>query len=131
MPGMQKTKAFVALTEHKRALEDELKGVKAKLDDLEPQVLEYMQRQGIQSIKVDSNTVYIRRDIRASMIKGDEALAEARARGLGDAITESIHASRAAAIVREFIDDPDAERPEWLTKVFNIYEGFKAGVRKG
>lgn len=128
--GIDQLRRFVALTEKKKAIDAELKDLKDQIGELEPDVLEYMQDNGIQSAKVDGYTVYLRRDIRASFRGTPEAFAAVEANGLQDALTTTINAQRAASIVREFLKNDDEAAPAWLGDAFGIVDQFRAGIRK-
>ena len=126
---MEQLKKYVELYIQKDKLEDSLKRIKDELGELEDKVLDFMQENGIQNIKVDDRMVYLRRDIRASFLGTPEAFAELEQQGLMDALTTTVHPSRASSIVREVIADLD-KRPSWIDKTFNVFEGYRAAVRK-
>ena len=128
--GIDRVRAFVALTDQKKALDAELRAVKEQIEALEPDVLHHMQENGIQSVNVDGYTVYLRRDIRASFKNTPEAYTAALDAGLQDALTTTIPAARASAIVREFLRDVGSEAPSWLESVFSWIDDVRAGIRK-
>jgi hypothetical protein len=132
---MNTLRRYVALVKRKAEIDAELREVKEKIENAEPSVLEYMTENGIQRIAVDDRTLYIRRQFRASYLNTPEAQAAAVALDLGDALTMTIHPSRAAAIVRErleAIEDPEEEAAERarMEQVFTVYEGFRVGVTR-
>src|SRR5262245_59555009 len=63
-------KKYVAFTNEKRELEDRLVAVKAQLMDLEPRVLEYFQRHGLDRVAVDGISLSPRCDERAGREDG-------------------------------------------------------------
>ena len=128
---MEQLKKYVLLATQKKELAKQLENAKEELSKLEPDVLEYMQENGIQNIKVDDHLVYIRKDVRATFQGTDAAFELIQKYGLTDALTTTINAARASSICREYLNDDDVERPAWLDEAFSIYEGFKAAVRKG
>jgi len=128
---MEQLKKYVLLATQKKKLAKQLENVKEELSNLEPDVLEFMQDNGIQNIKVDDHLVYIRKDVRATFQGTEEAFELIQKYGLDDALKTTIDPQRASSICREYLNDDDVERPEWLDDAFKIYEGFKAAVRKG
>lgn len=128
---MEQLRRYVSLATKKKDLDAAIKEVKAAIDELEPDVLAYMQANGIQNIKVDDHLIFIRKDIRATFLKTEEAFAIISEQGLDDALVTTINPQKASAICREFINDIDVERPAWLDKAFSILEDYSAAVRKG
>ena len=128
---MESIRRYVALYTQKSNLDAELKAVKAEMADMEPKILTYMEENGMQNIKIDDHVVFIRRDVRATFLKTDEAFKILSEQGLEDALTTTINPQKASAICREYINDVDVERPDWLDKAFSVYEGFSVSVRKG
>jgi len=128
---MEQLKKYVFLATQKKKLDAQLKAVKSEMADIEPDVLEYMQDNGIQNIKIDDHLVYIKKDVRATFLCTDIAFELIEKYGLDDALKTTIDPQRASSICREYLNDDDVERPAWLDEAFSIYEGFKAAVRKG
>lgn len=131
--GMTQLREFVKLQEEKKRLDAELKMIKAAIGEMEPSILEYLQEGGIQNINVDKHTVYIARDIHASFLATDEAFKILEEQGMTDALTTTIHPSRASSIVREVVNGlgVDEDKPDWLDEAFSIYDGYKVSVRSG
>lgn len=50
---------FIDLTSRKRSLSAQLKGIQEQLDMLEPGIIEAMQADGVQSVKVDGMLAYL------------------------------------------------------------------------
>lgn len=123
---------YVALTAQKKELENQLKAIKEQIEAVEPDVLGYMQDNGMQSVNVSGYTVYLRRDIRATFTETDEALKVISAMGFDDALKTTIPPARASSIVREQIKDlaPDEEVPEWIKTAFNYFDGISPAIRK-
>lgn len=130
--SIDSVRGYVALTARKNALEDELKGIKAEIEAAVPDVLGYLQDNGIQSVNVDGFTVYLYRDIRASFKGTPEAFELIELHEMSDALTTTINAQRAASIVRERIKDLPIgdDIPKWLSDAFSIADNVKTGVRK-
>jgi hypothetical protein len=131
--SMKELRKFVALSEKKKELKAALEENEAAMDELEPKILAYMQENGMQNVNVDSKTVYIRRDIRATFVPTPENRKWLSRHKLSDSLTTTINPQRASAIVREIIDAAgiDGKRPKGLETVFKIYEGFKISVTSG
>ena len=132
---MEQLKKYVLLATQKKELAKQLENAKEELSKLEPDVLEYMQEKGVESIKLKIDGVkhllYIKKDVRATFQGTDTAFELIQKYGLDDALKTTINPQRASSICREYLNDDDVERPAWLDEAFSIYEGFKAAVRKG
>ena len=129
--GMEDIRAYVALAKEKRSIEANLAAVKQQLDDLEQPVYDYMVSIGAQNMRIDDMTVYLKKTIHATYLGTDEARQTLELLGLLDALTETVHASRASAIARELLDleETDMRRAQ-LEKAFNIYEKFRVSVTR-
>ena len=123
---------YVDLTAQKKELENQIKVIKEQIETVEPEVLGYMQDNGMQSVNVKGYTVYLKRDIRASFLETDAAFEVISAMGFDDALKTTIPPARASSIVREQIKDlaPDEEVPEWIKTAFNYYDGMSPAIRK-
>ncbi|MFA5378729.1 MAG: hypothetical protein WC455_23460 [Dehalococcoidia bacterium] len=128
-PGMAVLKEYVVCANRKKQASEDEEAAKKRMKELEPDVLAYLQDNGIKNINIDGHCIYINPDIRATFQGTPEALKLAKANGLDDAIITTINPQRASSICREFIKE-DEDRPAWLDEVFSIYEGFSAKVRK-
>lgn len=123
---------FVRLHDKKRKLEEELKEVKAAISEMQPEVLEYLQENGIQNIDIEGNKIYVSRDIHATFLGTEEAVRILEEQGFADALTTTVHPSRASSIVREIANSigVDEPLPEWLEEAFSVYDGYKIAVRR-
>ena len=123
---------YVDLTAQKKELENQLKTLKEQIDAVEGEVLEYLQDNGMQSVKVDGYTVFLRRDIRASFLETEEAFEAISAQGFDDALKTTIPPARASSIVRELIKDlgPDEQVPEWIRAAFSYSDAVTPAIRK-
>ena len=123
---------YVDLTAQKKELENQIKVIKEQIETVEPEVLGYMQDNGMQSVNVKGYTVYLKRDIRASFLKTDAAFEIISAMGFDDALDTTIPPARASSIVREQINDlaPDEQVPDWIKEAFSYYDGLSPAIRK-
>jgi hypothetical protein len=113
--NMEQLKEFVCLENRKRDLDAELKGVKAKLDELEEALVPQFIEDGVQSMKVDGRTVSLAQEIYASPLDGRERVVEAlKASELAQYVSENYNTNSLSAFVREVARDvaAQAEREE-------------------
>ncbi|MBM3744570.1 MAG: hypothetical protein FJW34_02090 [Acidobacteria bacterium] len=103
---MEQLKEFVCLEVRKRDLESELKGVGARIDDLEQALVPQFLSDGVASMKVDGRTVYIAQDIHASPLKDRaEVIAALKRSELGQYVSENYNTQSLRAFVREVAAD--------------------------
>jgi vacuolar-type H+-ATPase subunit I/STV1 len=113
--NMEQLKEFVCLENRKRDLDAEMKGVKAKLDELEEALVPQFIEDGVQSMKVDGRTVSLAQEIYASPLDGRERVVEAlKASELAQYVSENYNTNSLSAFVREVARDvaAQAEREE-------------------
>lgn len=127
---LEKVKRIVAIKNQLDELDAQMRALKAEYDKLEPEVIEYMTSEGIQNLAVDGRTVYVKRQIWASVNKENPfALDILRDNGLGDFIEEKVNSQRISAYVREF-EKEGKEIPSWCLEALNITEKFSVGMQK-
>jgi hypothetical protein len=128
---LNKVKKIVSVKSQMEELETQLKALKQEFDVLEPQVIDYMTQEGLQRITIDDRTVYVNRQLWASVKKANPlALEVLRKNGLEDFIEEKVNSQRISAFVREYEKNGE-EIPDWCNEALNIAEKFKVGMRKG
>jgi len=111
-------------------LDTQLKALKQQYDELEPQVIDYMTKEGLQRLTVDGRTVYVNRQIWASVDKTNpQSLGILRENGLSDFIEEKVNGQRISAYVREY-DKSGEDIPGWCNEALRITEKFSVGMRK-
>jgi len=140
-----KIREFAELTERSKELDDEQKSIKARLDELEPVILNQMADEGLQNVRINNRTYYIRRDLYTGPAEGFDkpsvtlALKEA---GLGEYVSETYNSNSLSAYVRSLkqsiedgdmltIDDLKKLLPEPLQDVLRVGENFRLASRKG
>ena len=140
--GLAQFSEFQQLTERKAAIDAELKGIKARLADLEPKLLAFFEDMGMQSVKANGRTFYIHRQLWAGKLADADAhaFAEAmRAIGLGDMVKESVNAQTLSSWVREQAAELEpgsspeeivAALPEGLRGLMKVSEVFSVRSRK-
>ena len=117
---------FIAATRKKRALEDEIKVIKAKIAKVEEKLLAEMADAGVQRVTADGATVYIQRQLWASKAAGvsdEDAAAALIEAGLEDMVKLKFNSSTVSAYVRELDKNEQALPPE-LAAVLSIAEKF-------
>lgn len=122
---------FVALEKERRDLEDRLKHIKARRDDLEQILLGAFEESQIQSMKIDGLTVYIHRQLWARPKGGDYDLAVRALREVGwdDLVEIKCNTHRVSSQVRE-MDREGVELPEPIKEAFDVSEQFSVRTRK-
>lgn len=131
---------FVELQKEKRELDDALKNVKRQLDELEPLLLEQMTEEGIQSVKVNGLTLYLKRQLWAGAADGnyDAACDALIAEGLAEFVQRRFNTNTVSAYVRElekaFADNggsfEEFRLPGALDGAISVAEKFTIGSRK-
>lgn len=135
MENMEVVRRYVALMKEKQVLDDALAAVKKQIETAEQEAYDYLTANGIQNIRVDDRTVYVRREIHATYLKTEEAQRVLEQLGLTDALTTTVHPQRSAAIVRERLEeaaiaDREEQERKQLEKAFSIYEKFRVSVTR-
>jgi len=133
---------FVEIEKARRELETRLEELKAERATLEEELLRQFQESGIDSMRVDGMTVYLKREIWAGAKDGDyeRACRALREAGLDQYVQERFNTQSLSAYVREqarlLADDtagPDeilAVLPEPLRDAISVTEKFSLRTRK-
>lgn len=124
---------YAKAADRKADLEAELLEVKAKLTKLEPLVLDWFQREGVQNIRINGRTLHLRRELwagRAEGVSNDDAIEALQAAGLDDFAAPRINTQKLSAWCRERDAEGEALPPEF-EGVLVVNEKFKVGSRKG
>jgi len=99
-------KEFVSLENRRRELEDELKAVTARLDDLEQALVPQFLNDGVSSMRIDNRIVYLAQQIWASPAEDRSAVVAAlKASDLGHYVSENYNSNSLSAYVREVADE--------------------------
>lgn len=125
---------YCELENERSKLDDALKAVKAKLDELEPAVLDYFQRQGLDRVSLDGRTLYLRRDVyagRAEGVDSEAACAALEAAGFGEFVKRGVVTQSLSAFLREREKDGEPAVPPSLAGIIVANEVFRVGSRRG
>lgn len=95
---------FVRLTKKKEKLEEQLKHTKNELNELEERISEYFSDQGMQSMRVAERTVFIRKEVWASLRDKEAGCAALREADMEWLVRPSVNAQQLSAWVREQIE---------------------------
>jgi len=144
--NIQSVAEYVKLHEQKAEIESDLKAVKEKIKEMEDGVLDFMQENGIQSVKSGTKNVYIHRSIFASLIDKQAAHAAFKEHGYGDLVEDRVMPQRLSAFVREEMARGESEGqtididsgnlasqlplPAEIKDQINVTERFSVRVRK-
>jgi len=126
----------VDLIKKKTLLEEQLRDTKARLDELEPKIVESFQEEGIQSTKLDGYTIYLNRQLWAGHAGDKQAMCDLL-KSMDDntwnfLVEDNVNVQRLSARVRECEKDDNGMPilPEQLKEVIKVSEVFKIGARK-
>lgn len=141
---MDKVRRYVALKKRADELDAELKDVKNRMAELEPEVETFFMDNGIQKQSVDGRTVYIATEVWASAGGDKQAACDAlKESGLGEYVSDNFNSQSLSAWVREQYKEWQAENPLGTIEEFKatlhpkmqesikISETHKIKVRKG
>lgn len=126
-------KTYARLRRQQEASDAEAKAIKEQADALEAKLIEAFAEEGIQNVKVDGQTIYLRRDLFAQKRPGTEAsdlegaLVKA---GLDHFIKASVNMQSLSAYLRD-LDKTETELPDELAVVIQPFERFSVRVTKG
>lgn len=122
---------LVELTNKKRALEAEAKEVSREIAEIEEALLEEFGNAGVSSIKTDTATVSMRRELWATCKGGDyeRACAALKAAGLDEFVQPRFNSSTLSAYFRE-LDREHIPIPAALEGAIDVAETFKLRVTK-
>jgi len=119
------------LRDRKKALDDELKAVNARITEVEEQLASKMVEEEIQSFQRSGKTFYVTTKVFASAVpeRKAELFAWLKEHGFGDMVTETVNANTLSAWVREQLEESES-LPEGLEELVNVYEKTTVGIRK-
>lgn len=122
--------SFIRLNDRKAALDAQLKAVKEELARLEQTLLEQFAHESLQRCRVDDQTVYLQRKIKATAASDREHLiATLKSIGLGHFVHEAVHPSTLSAYVAD-LDREGAPLPDELQEAVRVEELFSLRVRR-
>ena len=129
MSILKNVQRFAELQQEKRELKDQISDVDQELKDLERHILDHFAESGVQSMKTDQGTVYMRRDLYASL-DGDrgDAMEALVSEGLEDFIKTDFNLNQISAYVRELDREQETigapALPPTLSQHFKVTEKF-------
>lgn len=125
-------KRYVRLDTERKELETKIARVKDKQKECEETLKRQFEKAGVQSVKVDGNSVYIMRQLWASAKDGDRqaVCAALKKGGMEDYVAENFNTQSLSAYVRE-LDGLGDPLPDGLKECVQVVEKFSIRVRKG
>lgn len=119
------------------AMEEKVKALKTKFAEMEPRVVEYMERHGLKKVSTGGRTIYLARKLWAS-VNGEVPKEEAIERmknyeGTAAMVKEAVNAQTLSSYVRELPRDPSTDKiifPPEIEGCIKVSEQFRAKVRK-
>lgn len=130
---MDRVKEYAALQNEKAKLKDRLAAIDARLGDLEPHVLEWFQREGVDRIRVDDRTLSLRRELWAGRAEGvdtEAACAALIAAGLAEFAARRVNTQSLSALLREREKQEEPPVPPELEGVIVANEVWKISSRR-
>ena len=115
-------KKYVRLAEQKAELDGKLKQVKAEMAELEEKLIDYFQRHSLRNLGAGDRTVYLHRQIWASLpdkVAAHEALIR---HGFDDLVEDKVMPQRLSAWVRELMTEAEANEGEAAASSDNLNE---------
>jgi len=127
MSNIKDVAEYVALAKQKAELDAEIKRVKASMAKMTDALIAYYVENNVQSQNVDGRTVYLHRQVWASLKDAQEGVAAFKAAGLGDMVKESVNGQTLSAWVREQLDGKDmpADSAADLADLLDQPQGIK------
>jgi hypothetical protein len=104
MANINTVEKYVKLAMKKEKLEADLEATKEQIKKLEEGLVEYMSDHNMQKLSVLDRTVYLRREIWASLKDKEAGAAALKAHGVGWLVGESVNTQRLSAWIRELLD---------------------------
>ncbi len=124
-----KANEFVELSRKKKALQDELDGVKYKLDGLEKELYWSFMAEKLGELSAGGYMLKPVLKFTASA-KDDKTIRVLRRRGFGELVKASVHPSTAHAFIRRQTELNSGETPKWILDIFNICSAESVSMRK-
>lgn len=133
-------KSYVTLHHEKREAKSALAAIQKRIVDIEPQVMDHLTQMGYDHIKVDGTTIYIKRNLRASIAGGVDKVAMRTVFeqfGMTYLIKPTVNANSLSSYFRNEEDQLDTPPekiddliPDELKPYIKIFEQFQLGVRQ-
>ena len=132
---------FQELTEKKAALKADLEQTQARLNELEPRLLEWFGSMDMQSVRAAGRTFYVARTLWAGRdgVEPEQFCQAFHSAGLEDLVTEQVNSQRLSAWVREQAaeleagatpEEIKAHLPGPIREVIKVSEVFSVRSRK-
>ena len=120
------------LKEAKRKAEQEVKGINAKIDEVDYALSELMAETETQSFTRSGTMFYLTTTTRASAVaeKKTDLYNSLKTNGYGDLVYETVNANSLSAFVKEQTSENDDLLPDWLDGLVTVFEKTSVGVRK-
>lgn len=128
MSAMDDLKRLLSLRQEKETHEDALKGINAEIDTIQTRILDRWSEDGVDSMRVNGKTVYLRRSLYARVLDRQNIAEAMREAGLDSMLTPNTNTLSAWLRERE---DQDLPLPPSLEGIVGTYERFALGVRAG
>lgn len=126
--GMSIVREWARAETLKRALEAQLREIKAEQREREIEVLEYLAHEGIDRVSIAEGTVYHQSQLWASLSDNrDAAHAAMKRAGLGDMVKETVNSQTLSSWVREVGEE---NIPASVAPHIKVSESHRVRMRK-
>ncbi len=121
-----------SLRDTKSDLEEQLKDVTARIDDIDYRLSEFMAESETQNFTRSGTMFCLTTKTRASAAVGvkDELYDALKENGFGDLVYETVNANSLSSFVKEQIEASGEKLPEWLEGLVNVFEKTTVAVRR-
>lgn len=129
-----KVAKYIQLDALKKSLESQVEDIKRQMSALNDELIAEFAEAGLQSLKVNGKTAYLRRDIYAALQSQDALKVISELDGWSWLIKEHIPHQTLSAHIRELERDPDTDMPilpPVLEGHVKVSEVFNIRVRRG
>ena len=121
-------RALLALRKAKEQHENDLKGINGEIEVITGRILDRWAEDGIDSMKVDGNTISLRRQVYARILDREHVAEAMREAGLDAMLTPNTNTL--SAWLREKEDNGEP-LPPGLDGIVGTYERYSLSVRNG
>ena len=122
-------KKYVRLGKEKREMEDKMRKLKEKIAETETRLLLQFEKAGVDSVKVDGMTLYLRHDSYPTAKDGDRAAVIAALKTCGLEAMLTFNSRSLKSLIKEW-EDAGQEIPAPLKEVLTFTEKFSLLMRK-
>ena len=120
------------LTERKKLLEEEVKGVNLDIKNINEKLSDLMITEELQNFNRNGTLFCLttRAFISAKADQKEQLILALKNNDYADIVKESVHPQTLSSFAKELMEENEDELPAWLKPYVNCYEETKVGMRK-